>query len=166
MKKFAFLLLMTSINLHPSPLTQKARAYLKIGYGITSLLAGIGSPIMGAYHFAAGQALAKIDGAADLLRDNANATIQGFRLFQKLKTFHGVSRLTSLAGTAEKVFDKGMDSQIALQNVSGGFYLFSPFFFIPLGVAAIKSGREDLKALRTEAKGGHSGQMKIASDKA
>jgi len=156
MKKSMFLLLMISINLHSAALTQRARAYFKIGYGITSLFAGIGAPIMGGYHFLAGKALSKVSYKVqklnDLFDDELKTRLTELGKSPLLLTvtigkFNPISLIQKFVKKAQKIAKLGVDSQATLQNVSGQFYLASPLFFIPLGVAAIKSGREDLQKL-------------------
>ncbi len=158
MKKLALLFLIISINLQSSPLTQRARAYFKIGYGITSICAGIGAPIMGIYHFAAGTALSKVSKKVQKFNALFDKKLQGqLNELQNNPLIQTVTigkfNLSSFIGTfikkAQKIAQLGVDSQVTLQNTSGGFYLASPLFFIPLGVAAIRSGREDLKKLST-----------------
>ncbi len=134
MKKLILLFIISTISstsiqaLTPS---KKARAYVKIGHGITAVLMGVASPIMGGCHLVLGQTLSKSSDAVDTAGD----------WFETL--------MPKLAKRTEKFRKKAetvMQYRATIQNVSGGFYLSSPFFFIPLGVAAIKSGRKDLKA--------------------
>ena len=134
MKKLILLFIISTISstsIQALTLSKKARAYVKIGHGITAVLMGAASPIMGGCHLILGYTLSKSSDAVDTAGD----------LFETL--------MPRLAKRTEKFREKAeaiMRYRATIQNVSGGFYLASPFFFIPLGVAAIKSGREDLKA--------------------
>ncbi len=134
MKKLILLFIISTISstsiqaLTPS---KKARAYVKIGHGITAVLMGVASPIMGGCHLVLGQTLSKSSDAVDTAGD----------WFETL-----MPRLAKRTEKFRKKAETVMQYRATIQNVSGGFYLASPFFFIPLGVAAIKSGRKDLKA--------------------
>ncbi len=137
MKKLTLLLIIATISstsIQALTLSKKTRAYLKIGHGITAVLMGIASPAMGSLHLFLGHTLSKSSDAVDTAGDWFETLMP--RLAKRTKIFRG---------KAEAV----MRYRATIQNVSGGFYLASPFFFIPLGVAAIRSGREDLKKLST-----------------
>lgn len=138
MKKIALLILLTSTNLHPSPLIKKTRAYLKIGYGITALLAGVASPLMGGYHYLSAKILAEVSNTLDKTNDRIDQGTKGRPL---------LNRLLSFTRGAREGAELAIDAQVTLQKVSSGFYLMSPLFFIPLGIRAIKQGREELKEL-------------------
>ncbi len=140
MKKLILLFIISTISatsVQALTLSKKARAYVKIGHGITAVLMGVASPIMGGCHLVLGQALSKssevVDGVNDFLDDSAGSG----------GVFGWVASKTK---NSRKKAETVMRYRATIQNVSGGFYLASPFFLIPLGVAAIKSGREDLKA--------------------
>lgn len=123
----------------------RALAYAKIGYGITSLLAGIGAPIMGTYHFIAAEVLETADETVDTWKDTIKGKIQERPRFQAFKNSRLGGHLLALAGKTEQAADLGIDSQIALQRTSGTCYWISPLFFIPLGIAAIRQGYAELK---------------------
>jgi len=164
MKKLTLLLIIATISatsVQALTLSKKARAYVKIGHGITAVLMGAASPIMGGCHLILGYTLSKSSDVVDTAGDLFETLMPGL-----------AKRTEKFRGKAEAV----MRYRATIQNASGGFYLASPFFFIPLGVAAIKSGREDLKKLSsrrlkampgtaTDARTGQIEKMKIAGDK-